>query len=290
MSKYYYNKDYFNKIDTEEKAYWLGFLYADGCINRYYKNEKLKAMSLELTLCEKDKKHLEKFAKCLETNVPIRIKKTKLNNKIYSSYKIVISCTKLCYDLINLGCIPNKTYDIKFPTYEIVPKNFMRDFIRGFFDGDGCISTTTMEGKPHIVTTFTGMSDMLKSISDFLIGEKVIRVNTKIYKDKRREKTYNIHIHGTDSNKDFLDYLYKNSTIYLDRKYDNYINFYKDYDELKDKRGVYYDKYNKVYVVTIYINGVRKRVGQYKTLEEAIESRKEAEINKMNILNSPLNQ
>ena len=40
MGKYYYNKDFFEKIDTEEKAYWLGFLYADGCINRMYKNEK----------------------------------------------------------------------------------------------------------------------------------------------------------------------------------------------------------------------------------------------------------
>ena len=61
MSKYYYNKDYFSVIDNSDKAYWLGFLYADGCINRYYRNEKLKAMNLELTLCDEDKKHLQKL-------------------------------------------------------------------------------------------------------------------------------------------------------------------------------------------------------------------------------------
>ena len=47
MSKYVYNKDYFEKINTSEKAYWLGFLYADGCITRFYKGEVLKSMSLE---------------------------------------------------------------------------------------------------------------------------------------------------------------------------------------------------------------------------------------------------
>ena len=43
MSKYVYNKDYFEKINTSEKAYWLGFLYADGCITRFYKGEVLKS-------------------------------------------------------------------------------------------------------------------------------------------------------------------------------------------------------------------------------------------------------
>ena len=57
MSKYEYNKDYFGKIDTSDKAYWLGFLYADGSINRYYKNEKLRSMTLELNLSYKDKEH-----------------------------------------------------------------------------------------------------------------------------------------------------------------------------------------------------------------------------------------
>lgn len=289
MSKYEYNKDYFSKINTPEKAYWLGFLYADGSINRYYKNEKLKSMTLELCLSYKDKEHLEKFKKSLETNIPIFEKVNRLNGKEYKSVRIQLNNTKVCYDLCDLGCTPSKTYDIKFPTYDIVPKEFMRDFIRGFFDGDGCISISEMNGKPHIFTTITGQSDMLKSISDFLISEKIIRVNPKIYKDDRRNSTYNVYFYGIDSNKDFLDYLYKDSTIYLDRKYNQYINFYKDFDENSNKHGVYYDKTHNVYVASIIINGKRK-TSKYKTIDEAINARKEFEIEKMNIKNSPLNQ
>lgn len=66
MSKYVYNKDYFEKINTSEKAYWLGFLYADGCITRFYKGEVLKSMSLEITLKDADCEHLIKFKNALE--------------------------------------------------------------------------------------------------------------------------------------------------------------------------------------------------------------------------------
>lgn len=280
MSKYKYNKDYFNKIDTADKAYWLGFLYADGCINRYYKNEKLKSMTLELGLAYKDKRHLEKFKECLESNIPIFEKTNTLKGKEYKSVRIQLNNTKICYDLCDLGCTPNKTYDIKFPTFDIVPKEFMRDFIRGFFDGDGCISTSEMNGKPHIILTITGVFDMLKSISDYLISEKIIRVKPKIHKDKRCDFTYSIYFYGTDSNKEFLDYLYKDSNLYLDRKYKQYIDFYKGYDEKSNKRGVYYDKHNNVYVASIWINEKRKTT-RHKTIDDAIQARKEAEIEKM---------
>ena len=289
MSKYEYNKDYFSKIDTSDKAYWLGFLYADGCINRFYRGEKLKSMTLELGLCYQDKEHLEKFKNCLESNIPISEKTNKLKGKEYKSVRIQLNSTKLCYDLCDLGCTPNKTYNIKFPSFDIVPKEFMRDFIRGFFDGDGCIFISTMNGKPHIETTITGMSDMLKSISDFLISEKVIRVNPKIHKDNRRKYTYAVYFYGTDSNKEFLDYLYKDANIYLDRKYNQYINFYKDYDDKSNKRGVYYDKVHDVYVASILINNKRK-TSRHKSIDGAIQARKEFEIEKMLIENSSLNQ
>ncbi len=139
MSKYKYNKDYFKVIDTEEKAYWLGFLYADGCINELHKNGKTCSMNLELTLAKVDKEHLEKFAKAIETNVPIKQRISRYKGKEYVSNRIIINSTKMCKDLCDLKCIPNKTYGIRFPDTNIVPKCFMKDFLRGFFDGDGCI-------------------------------------------------------------------------------------------------------------------------------------------------------
>lgn len=282
MSKYKYNKDYFEKIDAEDKAYWLGFLYADGSINRFYKNDKLRSMTLELGLAVQDRNHLEKFKQCTESNIPIFEKTNKLNGKEYKSVRIQWNNTKVCYDLCDLGCTPHKTYDIRMPSYDIVPKKFMRDFLRGFFDGDGCISISEMNGKPHIQVTITGIEDMLNDICSYLILENVIRVKPKIRHDKR-SKACSVFFYGSDSNKELLDYLYKDSTIYLDRKYQKYIDFYKDFDYKNEKRGVYYDKYNKSYIASICINGVKKRIGQYDNIDDAIEARKNAEIEKMKL-------
>lgn len=280
MSKYFYNKDYFKEINSANKAYWLGFLYADGCITRTYKNEKLKNMSLEITLCNEDKHHLEKLRDCLESNLVIHDKIVHGKEKDYKSNRLIVSCTSMCRDLINLGCTPQKTYDIQFPTYEIVPYKYMRDFIRGFFDGDGCICTTIMSGKPHIELVITGMSGMLQSIADFLISEEVLRVEPKLHKDDR-SKAYSMYMYGEDAVKDILDYLYKDAEIYLDRKFNKYREFYKDYDENKPRYGVYYSERNKAYIACISIDGVRHRIGQYKNVQDANNARIQAEINKI---------
>lgn len=282
MSKYKYNKDYFSKIDSEDKAYWLGFLYADGSINRFYKGDKLRSMTLELGLAYKDKHHLEKFKECTDSNIPIFERTNKLNGKEYKSVRIQWNNTKVCYDLCDLGCTPHKTYDIRLPSSDIVPKEFMRDFLRGFFDGDGCINISEMNGKPHIQVTLTGMPEMLTDISDFLISEGIIRKTPKL-RDDKRSNAYSIFFYGADSNKELLDYLYKDATIYLDRKYEKYVDFYKDFDYKNQKRGVYYDKHNKAYIATIYIDGKKKRIGQYKNIDDAINARKEAEIEKMKL-------
>ena len=67
MSKYKYNKDYFNKIDTADKAYWLGFLYADGCVTQ---NKDHTIIDLSIV----DYAHLLLFRDCVESNNNIRFK------------------------------------------------------------------------------------------------------------------------------------------------------------------------------------------------------------------------
>ena len=286
MGKYKYNTNYFELIDTEDKAYWLGFLYADGSINRFYKNNKkengIRSMTLEISLAEKDREHLEKFKQCIESDIPIFKRTIQLGDKKYGAVRIQLNNTKICRDLCNLGCVPAKTYIVRMPSFDIVPKKFMRDFLRGFFDGDGCICTEPVDGKPHIILNITGMSEMLKDFSDFLISEGVIRKVPKIYKDKRNN-AYKVYFYGTDSNKELLDYLYKDSSVYLDRKYNKYIDFYKNYDDKAQKRGVYYSKMNNAYIATIYINGEHIRIGQYKNIDDAIDARKKAEVEKMKL-------
>lgn len=288
MSNYKYNKDYFEVIDSEDKAYWLGFLYADGCICRTYKNDKLRYMHLEIQLCDEDKGHLLKFSSCIESNVPIKEKVTSCNGNEYKSSRLTICSRKMCYDLIDHGCVPRKTYGVRLPSEKDVPKLYMRDFLRGFFDGDGCICTTTMGGKPHIELNLTGIKDMLIDISSFLYDEGVIQRLPKIHNDSR-SKACSIYFYGYDNIKEILDYLYKDSKTYLDRKYKKYIEFYDGYVK-PEHPGVYWSKRNKAYIASICINGKKIRLGQSKNLEDAIKLRKDAEIEKYKKINSQLSQ
>lgn len=113
---------FFEKIDTEEKAYFLGWLYSDGNVCK-----KMKTISIDLH--GKDMEILEK-----------------LNDLIYFERKCykyrekakLLLCRKImCEDFLNKGCMPAKTYILKFPTIDQVPENLLPHFIRGLWDGDG---------------------------------------------------------------------------------------------------------------------------------------------------------
>ena len=138
--KFKYNEDFFEAIDSEETAYWLGFLYADGCINqRLNQNGVLKSMTLEVTLKLSDCNHLFKLADALEfPREEIAVKESKLNNKIFRSARITICSTKMCKDLIKYGCTPRKSLVLEFP--EWLPRHLCRHFIRGYLDGEDPIA------------------------------------------------------------------------------------------------------------------------------------------------------
>lgn len=278
--KYTYDIDYFYKIDTPDKAYWLGFLYADGAITKFYKKDgTIRSMTLEISLKYEDKIHLEKFRECIKSDVPIFERIIKLNGKEYKSARIQINNTRFCRNLCNVGCIPQKTYKLEFPSNNIVPHPLMRDFIRGFFDGDGCICTYECAGSSCIVSTITGRPEMLHSIVDYLISQSVIRTMPAFIKKSKQNFACDVRFSGKDNNKDLLDYLYKDSNLYLDRKYNKYIDYYKNYND-KKTRGVYYNSKNNSYIANIRINGKKKLI-YCKTYEEAVKKRKELEIEKM---------
>lgn len=276
MGKYYYNKDFFQNIDTEEKAYWLGFLYADGCINRMYRNEKLKAMNLEIGLCRDDEEHLKKFLKSIESNVEIKHKKSNLNGKTYECSRIIICCTKMCYDLIDKGCTPEKSLSLKFPNENIIHKKLIKHFIRGYFDGDGCVSVN----KNNIIQiNFVGTSDMLNGISDFLLSENIIYKTSSFYK---KGNAYELFIYGVDTIDRFYKKIYDGSTIFLDRKNNKFTNFFENNQYRRKsssgKQGVYFDKNTNKWISTIYIDGKRKRLGSFIDKEKAIKIRQDFEI------------
>lgn len=211
MKKYNFNEHYFDSIDCQEKAYWLGFFAADG-----YNHESRGC--IEIRLHKQDIEILEKFKSCLDAHNPIGLyKKTYCNLNLSSKH--------LCKKLAEYGLTQNKTYTLQLPTLN---KHLMRHFIRGYFDGDGCFSVIKRNDRknPNSKTyqfNITGMKEPLSIIQQHLVDNIGIVKNSL----KRRKSTIAVTIHygGRLVCKKILDYLYDGATIYLQRKY----NKYKEY-------------------------------------------------------------
>jgi hypothetical protein len=130
--KYEVNHNFFDVIDTEAKAYWLGFIYADGFITR-----SGNAKYLGISLATKDREHLEAFSKSIESTYPI---KEYTGNTSYGevTYNRVLICSEKLFDsLVKQGSGQQKTLKLTFPSTDIVPEHLRHHFCRGYFDGDG---------------------------------------------------------------------------------------------------------------------------------------------------------
>lgn len=207
---YSINKDVFKKIDTEEKAYWLGLLYADG----YVDNDR----GVELSLKQEDIAHVEKFKQFLETDAPIKDKTINLNCKSFRAARLSIGCKSLAEDLVKLGCFKNKSLSLKFPTEEQVPKHLIHHFMRGYFDGDGSIHASTpakgngtkLQRVVQIVGTKEFLDEYMKHLYDIGITKT---------KYQRHGKAFGVSHGGNNKVQKIYDFLYKDATVYLDRKY-----------------------------------------------------------------------
>lgn len=205
------NYSCFETIDTEEKAYWLGFIAADGCIAK-------EMNQIKISLKGSDIEHLEKFKAFINTPVNITKRFIKCNNKLCEVVTIVICNEKICQDLIKLGCTPKKslTLDIKL---EFITQAFIKDFWRGYIDGDGSIRK-----KDYITLSFISTLEMCKKGLEFF--KTLVDLDTMKYKyitclKTRINNSYSLAINGVKA-KIILDILYKDSTIFLDRKKEIY--------------------------------------------------------------------
>lgn len=204
------NTRYFQSIDSADKAYWLGFLYADGCVSK-----TIKEVILELKL--EDIGHLEKFKSQIDSNKSVKIKD--------KSCRFVVCSKDMCNDLILHGCVPKKSLILKYPTEAMLPKKFESDFIRGYFDGDGCLSfTSTMQHRsdccPDKLYKRQGWIFKILGTYDFLTGiQKFLPVETNI---EQVGKIYCIKFGGNQKVKDAMNSFYENPSVYLDRKYNKY--------------------------------------------------------------------
>ena len=218
--KYTLNEQYFDVIDTQEKAYFLGFLYADGtnCKN---------GRRVDLTLAEEDKEILEKLAVLVDSNKPlIRVKIKDKQPTRQDQFCFSMNGTRISQRLTDLGCMNNKTFKLKFPTKEQVPEHLRRHFIRGYFDGDGGISFTMPPSRNCMVykISITSTQDMLNSIKYLIQKDLLINISIRpSYAPKRDKKIImELDIVGRKQVMAFLDWMYKDANISLQRKFNKY--------------------------------------------------------------------
>lgn len=209
QNKAKFDETIFDNIDTEEKAYWLGFIFADGYLSS-------RDYGFELSLKGSDVEHLYKFNKFTKHNKNnVKLGEAKFGDKVFIRCRWGIVNKHLWTTLNSYGCTPRKSLTLEFPF--LSDKNLIRHFIRGYFDGDGCLSYHIRKNKIFPKITFLGTMKFLNVLQNNLNKN----IKTTILSDKRMKNTYILSISTTDV-LDFLDYLYKDSSIYLDRKFNRY--------------------------------------------------------------------
>lgn len=216
--KYFFDYKYFDVIDSEHKAYWLGLIYADGSHNpdRY---------TLRICLKDEDKELLKSFYKDIGCEREISYSYNKDYKKYYPN--VCVQHPHLSQSLILNGLSKDKSFKIKFPSDLIVPKDLKRHFIRGYFDGDGGIYIPKEPiGCQKICYYITGNIEFMTGLKEFLL------TNIKGYQDIQFRKSMTSNVYslvrgGRFKAQEFLNWIYFDSTIYMQRKYDKYLQLLK---------------------------------------------------------------
>jgi hypothetical protein len=159
--------DYFDKIDTKEKAYWLGFLFADGCITR---KSRTGAVEIAVKLNRRDEETIDKYCDCLGLNKDKKIHVTEKNGK--ESTLITFACRKISDSLLTHGLIPRKSKRIEYPKFS--HRELELAFLVGYCDGDGIRhSTAITSGSIRFLEQVRDRFDLRYKIHR-RTGEKVI--------------------------------------------------------------------------------------------------------------------
>ena len=206
--KYSIDESIFETINTEEKAYWLGFIAADGYVSGW---------NLAIRLCEKDIEHLEKFKTFMRSTHPVNKYIAKIKNKEYPSCSIFIYSKKIISNLAKLNIVENKTRGFDVPQ---IPDELLKHFWRGFFDGDGSISSSTDSKRGRNVAKFnisiTGNRLVIECFEKYV--KSLLSTNSDS-KNVNGTENYYFRISGNNSVKIILSEIYNNPKVYLNRKY-----------------------------------------------------------------------
>jgi intein-encoded DNA endonuclease-like protein len=211
--KYGVNEHFFDKVDNEVVAYTLGWFYSDGCVDDIGKM-RIQIQKDDEAILYVIKNLMGYTGPLYEVSPPKKFPHRK------SQVCLAISRKILADKLILLGCMPNKSLQVELPSFDIVPEHLFSHFIRGVFDGDGGIS---IRHNTCVITSITSCDKFVLPLGQYLL--ETLGILSNYYYRNRNKNTVTIMTTQTNSSLKFLEWMYKNATYYLERKFKKYEPF-----------------------------------------------------------------
>lgn len=212
------NHNFFDVIDSPEKAYIVGYFFADGCLeNKKVKRIRFNSAMGDFEIIEFIKNQLSPHTKMTisedkRKNLTIKNRVVKTKQKMVSFGVVSENMVKTLMEEYNVS--DNKTYSQNEFNFHKIPSEFYRDLIRGYFDGDGSI---------HGRIDFVSMNHMfLKQIRTIMKDEFGIEFNFKIIEDRN-----NIGYLVSNQIELFYNKMYYDNCICLDRKKNKILKYVK---------------------------------------------------------------
>jgi hypothetical protein len=227
IRKRWCNESFFDAIDTEVKAYWLGFVTADGCVYPRHGSAPAKVM---LSLSAKDKAHVERFSSDIGSNYPTSIltRKSKwgdFHNSTSEMASTQIYSDRMAESLIRLGVIPKKSTR-ETPSDSMFDAALRRHYWRGLIDGDGCLSFNVHKNKmgtylaPSI--QLSGSEAMCKGFSTFVREEVCENISANVRRSTPKLHEFRVSGYVVA---DITREMYEGATVALARKAERALMF-----------------------------------------------------------------
>ncbi len=206
------NEQYFDTIDTEDKAYWLGFILGDGGVTKH---------QLYFCLSTVDIKHLQKFADCLNSSRKPYVAANGFAKIEFNSKHMINSLDKL-------GIIPRKTYNcFNLPK---ISDSLMPHFMRGYLDADGWFCKVSRKTYYELEIGIVAHNKELIEQTRNWFNSIGINRNSVHAKTKENSVTWQYCIRGMKNFKTIISTIYNKPSTYLDRKYEKIKGFIEEFN------------------------------------------------------------
>lgn len=221
--KYQINEHYFDDIDTEDKAYFFGLLFADGSVH--------DMNILSISLQDEDSYLLYILNEKIQPDKPLNLHKYhKPDNNLKNQYSVKYNSIHMFNTLQGYGLIPRKSLVKKFPDLILnSSKEIQRHFIRGYFDGNGSIVIHKInKNNTSFTINITSTKEMCMGIKSILLNccyknIKPVKIDINLHSKDPLINNYVMIINSNYNIYVFLKWLYKDTTIKMYRKYNRYL-------------------------------------------------------------------